>query len=158
MTAMVCRQCSADVTPMRLGRLEGADSGVTIVIEGLPALDCANGHKRFLTPEFPLEFIQRVLGCEELITAEPAVEKGLFRKHQHCPGCGKELAGEAGDQSRHTADVPVPDSEAVAVELALPVHCCSQCQQEVTLPKSDVERGVMQAVANAFRSAEIPPG
>jgi hypothetical protein len=157
MTTTVCRQCNADTMPLRLGRLEGEEHGVHIVIEGLPALDCSNGHKRFPTPEFPLEFIQRMLGDESLITAEPAVEKGLFRKRRLCPDCGTELSGEPNGKSTHHATVDVPDSEAVSVELSLPVQNCS-CGREVTLPKSDVERGVMQAVANAFRSAEIPPG
>lgn len=158
MTATVCRQCSADTTPTRLGRLEGEESGVNVSIEGLPIVDCANGHKRFPTPEFPLEFIQRVLGTDGLITAEPAVEKGLFRKHAHCPACGEQLADEPNEQSRHQADVPMPDDGAVAVELAVPLYRCGHCQKEATLPKTGVERGVMQAVANAFRSADIPPG
>ncbi|NHA13924.1 hypothetical protein [Thioalkalivibrio sp. XN279] len=157
MTTTVCRQCNADTMPLRLGRLEGEEHGVHIVIEGLPALDCSNGHKRFPTPEFPLEFIQRMLGDEGLITAEPAVEKGLFRKRRLCPDCGTELSGEPNGKSTHQATVDVPDSEAVSVELSLPVQNCS-CGREVTLPKSEVERGVMQAAANAFRSAEIPPG
>ena len=157
MTTTVCRQCNADTTPLRLGRLEGEEHGVHIVIEGLPALDCSNGHKRFPTPEFPLEFIQRMLGDESLVTAEPAVEKGLFRKRRLCPECGTELAGEPNGKSTHQATVDVPDSEAVSVELSLPVQHCS-CGREVTLPKTEVERGVMQAAANAFRSAEIPPG
>lgn len=157
MTTTVCRQCNADTTPLRLGRLEGEENGVHIVIEGLPALDCSNGHKRFPTPEFPLEFIQRMLGDESLISAEPAVEKGLFRKRRLCPDCGTELPDGSGGKSIHQARVDMPDSEAVSVELSLPVNTCT-CGREVTLPKSDVERGVMQAVANAFRSAEIPPG
>jgi uncharacterized protein with PIN domain len=158
MTATVCRQCNADVELTRLGRVEGEDSGVHIAIEGLPALDCANGHKRFPTPEFPLKFIEQMMNADGLITAEPAVEKGLFRKHAHCPSCGKELPAEAGSTSSHQVELSLPDNEPVAVELALPTYRCPGCQQEVTLPKKSVERGVMQAVANAFRSANIPPG
>jgi hypothetical protein len=157
MTTNVCRQCNADTTPSRLGRLEGEESGVHIVIEGLPALDCSNGHKRFPTPEFPLEFIQRMLGDEILITAEPAVQKGLFRKRRLCPDCSGELPGELADKSVHQATVAMPDSDPVRVELSLPIERCA-CGREVTLPKSEVERGVMQAAANAFRSAQIPPG
>jgi hypothetical protein len=158
MTTTVCRQCSADTTLTHLGRLEGEDSGIHIVIEGIPALDCANGHKRFPSPEFPLEFIQRVLGSDSLITAEPAVEKGLFRKRAHCPGCGKQLDEAAAEQSSHEANVPVPGNGAVKVELALPLYRCPGCRKQATLPKHGVERGVMQAVANAFHSADITPG
>lgn len=156
MTTTVCRQCNADTVPLKLGRVEGEDSGIHIIIEGLPALDCSNGHKRFPVPDFPLEFIQRMLAEESLISAEPAVEKGLFRKRRLCPECGTELAGD-GDHSTHRAAISMPDAEPVSVELSLPVQRCG-CGREVTLPKTEVERGVMQAAANAFRNAEIPPG
>ena len=154
----VCRQCSADTTVTHLGRLEGEDSGIHIVIEGLPTLDCANGHKRFLSPEFPLEFIERMMKSDGLITADPAEEKGFFRKKAVCPDCGQELPEQARDTSSHSVEVEMPDQEAVKVELALPLYPCPGCNKKPTLPKTGVERGVMQAVANAFRSADIPPG
>jgi hypothetical protein len=157
MTTTVCRQCNADTTQLRLGRVEGENDGVHVAIEGLPALDCSNGHKRFPTPGFPLEFIQKMLAQEGLITAEPAVEKGLFRKRRLCPACSTELSGAGSETSVHRATVPVPDGEPVSVELSLPAQHCA-CGREVTLPKGEVERGVMQATANAFRSADIPPG
>lgn len=156
MTTTVCRQCNADTTPLKLGRVEGEDSDIRIIIEGLPALDCSNGHKRFPAPDFPLEFIQRMLAEEGLITAEPAVEKGLFRRRRLCPGCGEELGGD-GARSTHEASISLPDTAPVRVELSLPMQRCG-CGREVTLPKTQVERGVMQAAANAFRNAEIPPG
>ena len=158
MTAPVCRQCSADVALKRLGRREGEDGGVRIVIDGIPALDCANGHKRFPTPGFPLEFIERVMKTGELVTAEPAVEKGLFRKRSHCPSCGGQLPDSTDGASRNETRVEYPETGQVTVELAVPVYRCGGCRQEVTLPSSTVQRGVMQAMANAFRSADITPG
>ena len=154
----VCRQCNADTTVTHLGRLEGEDSGIHIVIEGLPTLDCTNGHKRFLTPGFPLEFIERMMKSDGLITAEPAQEKGFFRKKPICPSCGKELPEQPRDSSSHSVNVEMPDNEAVKVELAVPLYPCPGCNKPATLPKTGVERGVMQAAANAFRSADITPG
>ena len=69
---------------------------------------------------------------------------------------GKVLEVPARDLNQ--VELSLPDTEPVAVELALPTYRCPGCQKEVTLPKKSVERGVMQAVANAFRSANIPPG
>jgi hypothetical protein len=154
----VCRQCSAATEDLQLTRVEGEDSGISVAIEGLPAVECTNGHKRFPTPEFPLKFIETMLQSDGLITAEPAVEKGLFRKHAHCPACGKELPEQSGSASSHRVQVDVPDTNTVAVELAVPLFNCPGCHKDATLPKKGVERGVMQAVANAFRSADIPPG
>jgi hypothetical protein len=158
MTSRLCRQCSADTSVLRLDRVEGAMGGIRVAIDGLPALNCTNGHRRFPTPEFPLEFIQRLFRSEALDGVTPAVEKGLFRKRLYCPSCGNELSGEAGASSNGRARVDLPDGDPVAVELTVPLYRCSGCNQEATAPKSGLERDVMQAVANAFRSAEIPPG
>lgn len=158
MTTQVCRQCNAAVEPLRLGRVDGEDSGIHIWLEGLPAIECANHHKRFPSAEFPLKFIETMLKSDELITAEPSVEKGLFRKHAHCPDCGQQLPEQSSSASAHQVRVDMDEFDAVAVELAVPLFKCPGCGKESTLAKKGVERGVMQAVANAFRSANIPPG
>ncbi len=154
----VCRQCSADASITRFGHLEGEDGGVQVAIEGLTAYDCANGHKRFLTPDFPMKFIESLMTSDELITPPPAVEKGFFRKHQHCPECGQELPDEATSTASAHADLTVPDADPIGVDVKMPLYVCPGCNREVTLTQSGVERGIMQAVANAFRSANIPPG
>jgi hypothetical protein len=158
MTSRLCRQCSADTSVLHLDRIEGAMSGIRVAIDGLPALHCTNGHRRFPTPEFPLEFIQRLFKSEALDGVTPAVEKGLFRKRLYCPSCGKELSGEAGASSNGRAQVEVPECDSVAVEVTVPLYRCPGCNHAASAPKSGLERDVMQAVANAFRSADIPPG
>jgi hypothetical protein len=158
MTAPVCRQCSADLTNFKLGRVEGDEGGIHVAIEGLPAVECTNSHKRFPSPEFPLEFIQRTLQSSALDGVIPAAEKGLFRKRLHCPSCGKQLPDEATRNNEGRAQIELPEVDPVTVELAVPLFRCSGCGKEASLAKSSVERGVMQAVANAFRSADIPPG
>lgn len=158
MTTTVCRQCNADTTLKRMGRTEGEDGGVRIVIDGISAMECANGHKRFPTPEFALQFIEQVMNTGKLVTAEPAVEKGFFRKHAHCPGCGQALPETLDGASRNEVSVDLPETGPASVELTVPVYNCGKCSQEVTLPSSSVQRGVMQAMANAFRAADITPG
>ena len=158
MTTQVCRQCNAAVEPLRLGRVEGEESGIRVRLEGLPAIECANHHKRFPSAEFPLKFIESMLKSDGLITAEPAVEKGLFRKRSHCPDCGQQLPDKSTGASSHQVRVGMEGFDPVAVELSLPLFKCEGCSKQSTLPKKGVERGVMQAVANAFRSADIPPG
>lgn len=158
MTSNVCRQCSADASVQRLGRVEGETHGIHVTIEGLPVLDCTNGHRRFPTPEFPLEFVQHLVESEALDGVTPAVEKGLFRKHLYCPSCGKELSAEADGARNGQARIEVPDSDPVAVEISVPMYRCPECSQQASEPRSGLQRDVMQAVANAFRSADIPPG
>jgi len=158
MTTTVCRQCSADTSLTRFDRLDGEDGDVHVSIQGLTAFDCTNGHKRFLTPDFPLRFVQTLLKSDDLVSAPLAVEKGFFRKRPHCPDCGQELQGAPSSTANARTDLELPETEPIAVEVALPLYRCPGCNQETTLPKPGVERGIMQAVANAFRSADIPPG
>jgi hypothetical protein len=158
MSTTVCRQCSADTSLTRFDRLDGEDGGVRISIQGLTALDCANGHKRFLTPDFPLKFVETLLESDNLVSAPPAVEKGFFRKRAHCPDCGQELPGEPSATANAHTDVELAEAAPITVEVVLPLYRCPGCKQETTLPRQGVERGIMQAVANAFRSADIPPG
>ncbi|WP_018954456.1 IS66 family transposase zinc-finger binding domain-containing protein [Thioalkalivibrio sulfidiphilus] len=158
MTAHVCRQCSADVSVLRLDRVEGENSGIHVTIEGLPVLDCTNGHRRFPTPDFPLEFIRHLVESEALDGVTPAVQKGLFRKRLHCPACGKELSAVAEDRRNGRAHLAVPEGDPVAVEVIVPLYRCPACDKQASEPESGLQRDVMQAVANAFRSAEIPPG
>lgn len=158
MTAAVCRQCNADTHATRVERVEGEDSGIRVALEGLTTVECTNSHKRFPTTEYPLQLIQALLKKDELVTAPFAVEKGLFRKHRHCPGCAKQLPGEATSTSSTRTEVALPDLPPVTVELAVPVYRCPGCGKEATLPEKDTARDIMQAVANAFRSANIPPG
>lgn len=158
MTTPVCRQCNADTTLKRMGRTEGEDAGVRIVIDGISAMECANGHKRFPTPEFALQFIERVMNTGKLVTAEPAVEKGFFRKRAHCPGCGQAMPEKTDGASCNEVSVDLPETGPASVELSVPIFNCAGCKQEVTLPSATVQRGVMQAMANAFRAADITPG
>lgn len=158
MTTHVCRQCSAEVQETRLGRVEGEDSGIHVAIEGLPTVVCTNGHKRFPTPEFPLQFIERILASDDLVRVKPATEKGLFRKHLHCPACGEALPEAGNGQSTGQAQLDMPDGAPAAVEIAVPVLRCGKCSKEATLAEATVAKAVMQACANAFRSADIPPG
>lgn len=158
MSTTVCRQCSADTSLTRFDRLDGEDGSVRVSIQGLTALDCANGHKRFLTPDFPLKFVETLLGSDDLVSAPPAVEKGFFRKRPHCPDCGQELPGEPSATANARTDLELAEVAPIAVEVALPLYRCPGCNRETTLPRQGIERGIMQAVANAFHSADIPPG
>lgn len=56
-TAKTCKHCGAELALARLEVLRGEESGVTLSIGGMPAYACAKGHKRFLTPDFPMRLI-----------------------------------------------------------------------------------------------------
>jgi hypothetical protein len=142
----------------QLERVEGDENGVHVAIEGLPVVECLNGHRRFPSPEFPLDFIQKLADSQALADIRPAVQKGIFRKRRHCPSCGSELSLEANGSIGGRTTVQVPDCKPVAVEISVPQYLCPSCKQESSESQAGLQRNLMQAVANAFRSADIPPG
>lgn len=158
MISSICRQCSSDVDMQQLERVEGDENGVHVTIEGLPVVECLNGHRRFPTPEFPLDFIQKLSDSQALDDISPAVQKGIFRKRLHCPSCGNELTARAESNTSGRDTVELPDCGPVAVEISVPLYLCPSCQQASSESQAALQRDLMQAVANAFRSADIPPG
>jgi hypothetical protein len=154
----VCRQCSADTHVTRLPHVEGSEQEVRVAIDGLSVYECERGHKRLLTPDFAIRFIEALLASDEVPPAKPATKKGLFKKHLHCADCGAELPEQGGQDEVGRSTVDLADAEPVQVEVHVPVYRCPSCQKASTLPEDMVHREVMSAVAAAFQTAGISPG
>ena len=93
-----CSRCQGDLAPTVLEPFCGEDSGVRMSVEGLPALACPEGHRRFLAPDFPNHLMDALLAGEPLLPVPAAGQKGLLRKRLHCTGCGEPLEDRsAGD-------------------------------------------------------------
>jgi hypothetical protein len=153
-----CRQCSADTELKHLDRVEGESSGVRITVQDVPVVACAHSHRRLPTPDYPERLMKAIITSDQLPPAAPAVKKGLFKKHLHCPDCGAELPEEAGEKESATGRLDVGNGESLPFQMQLPVFRCSGCSTRVTLSPDGLQRGVMQAMANALRSADIQPG
>ena len=157
-TARTCRQCGAEVALTHLGRFEGEDSGVRVALEGLPCYHCVKGHKRFLTPDFPIRLVDTLLKSEGVFEAPAAVKKGLLRARYHCPGCGAELTRESGSHAGTQRSLDLQGSATFEVALQVALYRCPGCGKDASHPTEEVEGAVMRAAANAFRAADIPPG
>lgn len=48
-----CKECGSEMSFAPLGPIEGEERGLRMTIDGLPALQCRNGHRRFVEPTFP---------------------------------------------------------------------------------------------------------
>ena len=58
---MRCRECKGE---MKLGALEplsGKEQEVSVKIEHMPAMQCAQGHKRFVAPDFAVKMMNALL-------------------------------------------------------------------------------------------------
>ena len=154
----VCRQCGAPAHVTRLGHLEGEDHGVRVALDGLGVLECEHGHKRLVSADFPVRFIDGLLAAPDIPPVAPAEKKGLFRKHLHCTRCGEELPHEARGDEAAQRTVDLADAEPVAVEVRMPVYRCPKCGERATVPSDEAKKEVVGAVEAAFKSAGIAPG
>jgi hypothetical protein len=156
-TTKTCKACGADLALARLESLRGQESGVTLSIEGMPAYSCVNGHKRFLTPDFPMRLIDSLTKAEtpDLPVAQ---KKGLLKKRYVCPGCGGELPNEPGTHATLERSLTLKDSAPFSAMVAVPLYHCAGCGQAAMHPGDEMTNALMKAAAQAFQSGGIPPG
>jgi ribosomal protein S27AE len=153
---MRCKLCHGEMALRSLGVMAGEEHGVRMSIEGMPAMQCPEGHKRFVAPDFALKLMQALLADEKLVPLDAAAQKGVLRKRYCCPDCGQELAGNGGSVEAKRV-LELDGLEAFGVQVELPKLRCPACGRESVPPEKAVVDGLMKASANAFRSAQIEP-
>jgi DNA-directed RNA polymerase subunit RPC12/RpoP len=153
---MRCKECKGLMSLRALEPIDGEQHGVHMRIEGMPAMQCAEGHKRFVAPEFAVKMMEALL-ADPLVPLEGAAQKGLLKKRYCCPGCGQELG--AGDHGRVAAKrvLEMKGLNAFGVQVDLPKYRCAACGRESVEPKDAMVDDLMKASVQAFRSAEVAP-
>jgi DNA-directed RNA polymerase subunit RPC12/RpoP len=153
---MRCKECKGLMSLRALEPIDGEQHGVHMRIEGMPAMQCAEGHKRFVAPEFAVKMMEALL-ADPLVPLEGAAQKGLLKKRYCCPGCGQELG--AGDHGRVAAKrvLEIKGLNAFGVQVDLPKYRCAACGRESVEPKDAMVDDLMKASVQAFRSAEVAP-
>lgn len=152
-----CMQCKGEMAMTALAPMAGEEQGVRMSIEGMPAMQCAEGHKRFIAPEFAVKMMEALLADGRLVPLEPAAEKGLLRTRLHCPGCGAELGDGARSRAAAKRTVAVKGLEAFGVQVELPKYRCAGCGKESAPPDKALTDGLMKASVQAFRAAQVTP-
>ena len=156
-TAKTCTQCGAELALARLDVMRGEESGVALSIDGMPAYACVEGHKRFLTPDFPVRLIDSLANAKAA-DLPVARKKGLFKKHYLCPGCGGGLPDEAGTHATLERALELKGSAAFSATLSVPLYHCASCGVAAMRPGEEIASALMKAAAQAFQAAGIPPG
>lgn len=157
MATRPCSQCRKEVVLSTVDSMAGEAAGVRMSIVGMPVLACAEGHRRFLAPDFALTLIDALLPGEPLVPVAAATQKGLLRKRLHCPGCGKELAQGAGETHVEAKRVlELKRGAAFEVRVEVPTFRCS-CGKESVSPEDVLGEALMKASVHAFRSAAVTP-
>lgn len=153
---MRCKVCKGEMQLHALGALAGEEHGVRMSIEGMPAMQCPEGHKRFVAPDFAVKMMDALLGEAPLVPLDAAAQKGLLKKKYCCPKCGQALEG-AGASVQAKRVLQLDGLEAFGVQVELPKLRCPGCGRETTPPEKAVTDGLMKASVNAFRAAEVEP-
>lgn len=156
-TAKSCKQCGAELALARLEAMRGAEDGLALSIEGMPAYACVKGHKRFLTPDFPLRLVDSLAKADQP-DLPVAQKKGLFKKRFFCPGCGGQLPDEAGTHATLERELALKDSAPFSATLSVPLYHCTGCGVAAMRPGEERTSALMKAAAQAFQTAGIPPG
>lgn len=153
-----CTQCDAEMTLTPLPTIEGEEHGLHMKIDGLPALRCANGHKRFAAPTFPSMLVDQLLSAPDLAPLDSAAEKGFLRKRYCCPSCNAVLDTRDAGRVHVDHSMAVDGLRPVAVHVELPAFRCAACGHECVEPRDAMVNDLMRASAHAYRSAQIAPG
>jgi hypothetical protein len=152
---MRCKVCKGEMQLRALDPTAGEEHGVRMSIEGMPAMQCPEGHKRFVAPDFAVKMMQALLADEPLVPLDAAAQKGLLKKQYCCPKCGQALEGAGGIEAKRV--LQLNGLEAFGVQVELPKLRCRSCGQETVPPEKAVADGLMKASVQAFRAAEVEP-
>jgi hypothetical protein len=153
-----CTQCDGRMKLTLLVPIEGEEHGLHMKIEGLPVLQCANGHTRFVAPTFPSKFLDELIAGPRLVPLDAAQTKGLLRRRYACPACGETLNTHEAGRVDADRSLEFEGLSRFGVHVALPSYRCAACGHECVEPRDTLVSDLMQASAHAFRAAHITPG
>jgi DNA-directed RNA polymerase subunit RPC12/RpoP len=158
LNTMRCTECHGEMALRTLAPMAGEEHGVRMQIEGMPAMECAKGHRRLVAPDFAVKLMEALLKDDHLVELDPASQKGLLRKRYCCSGCGKELADGATSHVEAKRVLELQGVDAFGVCVELPKYLCSACGRESIPPEQVVVADLMKASSHAFQSAQVSPG
>lgn len=156
LNTMRCKECKGEMALRVLEPIDGEQHGVHMRIEGMPAMQCAEGHKRFVAPEFAVKLMEALM-AGKLVPLEGAKEKGLLKKRYCCPGCGQELAAGAQGRVETKRVLEMQGLDAFGVQVDMPKYRCAACGKESVEPRDALVDDLMKASVQAFRAAEVAP-
>jgi hypothetical protein len=156
-SAKPCSVCRKEVAPSTVETMTGEEAGVRMSIDGMPVLRCAEGHRRFVTPDFAIRLMQALTADGPLAPIPAAAQKGLFRKRPHCPACGKELGEPAAERAQVSRTLELGGGSAISVRIEMPKYRCAACAKECVPPDAILDDALMKASVHAFRSVALRP-
>lgn len=152
-----CKACGSETKVTTLGAFRGEEGPVAVMVSGMPAVVCANDHKRFINPRFVNQLMDFVADPEKVAPQPPAVKRGLFKKRYHCNGCDAELPATPAKKSECALDASFKGAAPFKVVVEVALYKCEGCGREQVLSNEEVATGAFKAVAHGFRAADVHP-
>jgi hypothetical protein len=152
-----CKTCGGETKVTTLGAFRGESGPVALMVSGMPAVVCAQGHKRFLSPRFVAALMDFVSDAEEAAPQPPATQRGLFRKRFHCHSCDAELPAVPGRKSDRTLDASLEGAAPFKVVVQVALYKCESCGTEQVLSNKEVGDNAAKALAHGFKAEDIHP-
>lgn len=150
-----CKTCGADVKPTLLDMFRGIEGPVAVSLNGMPARVCANGHKRFVYPEFVAQLMDFTANAAMATPQPPAVKRGLFKKHYYCSGCDTELPAAPTGRSEREFEVRFEKAAPFKLMVAVDLHKCPKCAREQVLSNELAGTSAFKAIAHGFHDADV---
>ena len=152
-----CSKCKGEMTTKVLDPFSGEEGGLRLTVNGMPALICEQGHKRFIHIEFAAQLMDLMVSPDTYSGIPNASKKGLFKKHFHCPGCGMELAESPSGHKHMEVVAEIKKADPFKVVIEVPVTRCNGCDKESIRSAEETGRLAFKAVEHAYRSIDIHP-
>ncbi|MBI3044241.1 MAG: hypothetical protein HYY78_15580 [Betaproteobacteria bacterium] len=150
-----CKTCGSATKITTLGSFRGEQGPVVVIVNGMPALVCDQGHKRFLYPGFADRLMDFVADAEKVAPQPPAARRGWFRKRYHCNGCDAELPAVPTKKSECVLDASFENAAPFKVVVQVALYKCEGCGREQVLTNEEVARCAPEAVAHGIRAEDI---
>lgn len=154
-TTKPCKACGGETKVVTLETFRGEEGPVAVTVEGMPALACANGHKRFLYPEFVARLMDTVADADQIAPQPPATRRGLLKKRYHCGRCDAELPAAPTGRSERQLDVSLKNAAAFKVAVQVAVHRCAGCGHEQVYSNDEIAGSALKAMTHGFRAADV---
>ena len=150
-----CKTCGGETKITTLGLFRGEHGPVAILVSGMPAVVCAQGHKRFLHSGSADQLTDLVADAEKFAPQPPAVRRGWFSKRYHCNGCDAELPAVPTKKSERVLDASLKGAAPFKVVVEVALYKCEGCGREQVLTNDEVAGSAAKAMEHGFRGADI---
>jgi len=152
-----CSKCKGEMSMSIVDPFQGEEGGVKISIHEMPALVCAQGHKRFVHAEFAALLMDLMVSPESFRKVPGAVKKGLFKKRFHCPACDMELPGSPTGRQTQEVMAQLRKAQPFKVVVEMPIFKCGGCGKECIQSAEETAQLAFKATGHAYRSIDIHP-